>query len=276
MDIVGLGTAACNIVEAFSKYPQYTLYKIDTEPREGNFFPIEAKSTPEEAESTVPDMTDFFANLGDEVMFFVVGSGMTSAVSLAILEQAKDKKITLFYIQPKLNNLTGTKKKLEKVAFGVLQQYARSGLIEEMVLVSNQKIANMIGNLPVIGYFTKINEMIASTVHFVNVFERTKHVYGILEEKENVCRISTVGLLDPASSEEKIFYDLDLVREKEYFYALSNDRLLSESNLVAEIEDNMQQKKENSLTKISYRLYSTEYETEFGYCRFRTSKVQGE
>ena len=48
-----------------------------------------------------------------------------------------------------------------------------------------------------------------------------------------------------------------------------------ESN-VAEIEESMQHKKENSLTKISYRLYSTEYETEFGYCRFRTSKVQGE
>lgn len=276
MDIVGLGTAACNIVEAFSKYPQYTLYKIDTEPREGNFFPIEAKSTPEEAESAVPDMTDFFANLGDEVMFFVVGSGMTSAVSLAILEQAKDKKITLFYIQPKLNNLTGTKKKLEKVAFGVLQQYARSGLIDEIVLISNQKIANIIGNLPVIGYFTKINEMISSTIHFINVFERSKHVYGILEEKENVCRISTVGLLDPTNSEESVFYDLDLVREKEYFYALNNARLLSESSLVAEIENSMEQKKENSLTKISYRLYSTEYETEFGYCRFRTSKVQGE
>jgi len=276
MDIVGLGTAACNIVDTFSKYPQYNLYKIDTEERDGNFFRISGSNTPEETEEIVPDMTDFFSNLGDEVMFFVVGSGLISAASLAVLQQIKDKKITLFYVQPKVNNLTGTRKKLEKVAFGVLQQYARSGLIDEIVLISNQKIANMIGNLPVIGYFTKINEMISSTIHFINVFERSKHVYGILEEKENVCRISTVGLLDPTNSEESVFYDLDLVREKEYFYALNNARLLSESSLVAEIENSMEQKKENSLTKISYRLYSTEYETEFGYCRFRTSKVQGE
>lgn len=276
MDIVGLGTAACNIVDTFSKYPQYNLYKIDTEERDGNFFRISGSNTPEETEEIVPDMTDFFSNLGDEVMFFVVGSGLISAASLAVLQQIKDKKVTLFYIQPKVNNLTGTRKKLEKVAFGVLQQYARSGLIDEIVLISNQKIANMIGNLPVIGYFTKINEMISSTIHFINVFERSKHVYGILEEKENVCRISTVGLLDPTNSEESVFYDLDLVREKEYFYALNNARLLSESSLVAEIENSMEQKKENSLTKISYRLYSTEYETEFGYCRFRTSKVQGE
>lgn len=276
MDIVGLGTAACNIVDTFSKYPQYNLYKIDTEERDGNFFRISGSNTPEETEEIVPDMTDFFSNLGDEVMFFVVGSGLISAASLAVLQQIKDKKVTLFYIQPKVNNLTGTRKKLEKVAFGVLQQYARSGLIDEIVLISNQKIANMIGNLPVIGYFTKINEMISSTIHFINVFERSKHVYGILEEKENVCRISTVGLLDPTNSEESVFYDLDLVREKEYFYALNNARLLSESSLVAEIENSMEQKKENSLTKISYRLYSTEYETEFGYCRFRTSKVQGD
>lgn len=276
MDIIGLGTAACNIVECFSKYPQYSLYKIDTEERDGKFFRLKSSSTPEESEEVVPDMTDFFSDLGEEVMFFVVGSGLVSAASLAILQQIKHKKITLFYIQPKVNNLTGTKKKLERVAFGVLQQYARSGLIDEVVLISNQKIANMIGNLPVIGYFTKINEMISSTIHFINVFERSKHVYGILEEKENVCRISTIGLLDITNSEEKVFYDLDLVREKEYFYALSNSKLLSESNLVAEIEESMQHKKENSLTKISYRLYSTEYETEFGYCRFRTSKVQGE
>ena len=62
MDIIGLGTAACNIVECFSKYPQYSLYKIDTEERDGKFFRLKSSSTPEESEEVVPDMTDFFSD----------------------------------------------------------------------------------------------------------------------------------------------------------------------------------------------------------------------
>lgn len=276
MDIVGLGTAASNIVESFSTYPQYNIYTIDNEHRDGNFFMLEYKETPEEYEQSVPDMSEFFSELGDEVMFFVVGSGSISAASLSILHQIKDKKVTLYYVQPKLNNLTGNRRLLERATFGILQQYARSGLIENMVIISNQVMATIIGNLPVIGYFKKINEMISSTIHYINIFERTKHVYGMKENREDVCRITSIGLLETSNSKESMFFELDLIREKDYYYALTNSKLLSESNIIAEIEEKMQTKKESPLTKISYRLYSTEYEKDFGFCIHRTSKVQGE
>ena len=276
MDIIGLGTAACNIVDHFKNYPQYTIYKIDSEEHQGNFIRLEKQHTPEAYEASVPHLADRLSQLGNEIGFFVVGSGTISATSLAILEQMRDKKITLFYVQPKVSNLTGTRTLLEKSVFGILQQYARSGLLHKIVVINNQKIINIIGNLPVIGYFDKINEMICSTIHFINVYNRTKYVYGLIEEKHDVCRIETIGLLDTGSSEENMFYDLDMVREKDYLYALKEDELLSESSIIQEIENNMTLKKESSLTKISYRLYSTEYENNFGFCIHRTSKVQGE
>lgn len=276
MDVVGLGTAACNIVESFERYPQYNIYKIDSEIHEGNFFQVPVCNSPEEYEESVPDMTEFFSDLGEEVLFFVCGSGMISASSLAVIQQIKDKKITVYYIQPKINNLTGNKKLLEKATFGILQQYARSGLIYEVVIISNQIIADIVGNLPVIGYFKKINEMISSTVHYINIFERTKYVYGVTESRENVCRISSIGILDVSKSEENMFYTLDIVREKDYFYAINEQKLLSESNIISQIESDMQAKKENELTKISYRLYSTSHEEDFGFCVHRTVKVQGE
>lgn len=276
MDIIGLGAAACNIVEHFEEYPQYNTYKLDSEKRSGRFFQLKKCSTPEQYEVETPDLSDFFSEIESEISFFVVGSGLISASSLSILEQLKDKNITLYYIQPKINSLTGNKKKLERVTFGILQQYARSGLLDKIVLLSNQKIIDIVGNLPVIGYYKKINDLIASTIHYINIFNRTKHVYGVIEGKENVCRIETIGLLDTESSREKLFYDLDLVREKDYIYALNNEELLNESNIVLNIEKEMQEKKEGDLTKISYRLYSTEYKDNFGFCIFRTSKVQGE
>ena len=85
-----------------------------------------------------------------------------------------------------------------------------------------------------------------------------------------------MGLLDPETSEEKPFYDLDMVREKSYFYAFRNDRLLNESDLIGKLEGQVEEKRDKWLTRISYRLYSTEYENNFGYFLSRTSKVQGE
>jgi hypothetical protein len=149
-------------------------------------------------------------------------------------------------------------------------------MFEDIYLISNENVSNIIGNLPILGYYDKINDLIASTMHFINIFDRSKHIYGMVEERENVCRISTIGLLDTETSEEKVFYDLDLVREKSYFYALNKDTLLNESNMVSTLESQVEEKKKEWLTKISYRLYSTEYENNFGFCVNRTSKVQGE
>jgi hypothetical protein len=108
-------------------------------------------------------------------------------------------------VRPKLKNLSGNSKLLERATFGILQEYARSGLFDRICVVSNDTVASHIGNLPVIGYFDKINEMIATTLHFINVFERTDHVYGSVEERVPSCRIETIGLLDPETSEEKSF-----------------------------------------------------------------------
>ena len=290
MDIIGLGQAGCSIAERFIQYPQYSIYQIDVRDKNSlNFiryyeesgenrkaFNIVKQPNAEAYEQNCPNLEYFFEDLGEEVTFIVAGSGNISGLTLAVLEQIKDRKISVLYIRPNPKSLTGKKKLLERATFGILQQYARSALLEDVHVVNNENIANIVGNLPVIGYYDKINDLIASTLHFINVFNRTKHVYGMVEERENVCRISTIGLLDVETSEEKMFYDLDLIREKSYFYALRESRLLNESNMVSTLETQIEEKKEKWLTKISYRLYSTEYENDFGYCVQRTSKVQGE
>jgi len=276
MDIIGLGEAGCNIAECFRKYPQYNIYKIDVGIEGEKCFSVQEKKNPEDYETTTPNLSAFFADLTEEVVFIVGGAGYISAMSLAILQQIKDKNISILYICPNAKTLTGNKKMLDRATFGILQQYSRSGMFEDIYLISNENVSNIIGNLPILGYYDKINDLIASTMHFINIFDRSKHIYGMVEERENVCRISTIGLLDTETSEEKVFYDLDLVREKSYFYALNKDTLLNESNMVSTLESQVEEKKKEWLTKISYRLYSTEYENNFGFCVNRTSKVQGE
>ena len=290
MDIIGLGQAGCSIAERFKQYPQYSIYQIDVGDKNSldfiryyeesgenrKAFNVMKQPSAEAYEQNCPDLGYFFKDLGEEVLFIVAGSGNISGLVLAVLEQIKDKKISVIYIRPNAKSLSGKKKLLERATFGILQEYARSGLLDNIYIISNELVAKQIGNLPVIGYFDKINDMIVSTIHFMNIFNRTPHVYGSTEEGSPVCRISTIGLLEPRTSEEKMFYNFDLVKEKSYFYAFRKAELLNESSLVSTLEEQIEGKKEKWLTCISYRLYSTEYENDYGYCTHSTSKVQEE
>tara|TARA_R110002012_G_scaffold288945_1_gene481838 strand:- start:9728 stop:10573 length:846 start_codon:yes stop_codon:yes gene_type:complete len=276
VNIVGLGTAGCNIAQCFSKYPQYKIFFIDTEDRTGNLLKIDRQKSLEDYESNAPNVTEFLKDSGGDITFIVGGSGSLSTMTLAILEQIREKNITIVYIQPKLSSLTGKKKLLERATSAILQQYARSGLFKGIYLINNQNIVEIAGQLPVIGYHNKVNDIICTSIHFINVLDNTKHIYGNVGQREDVCTISTIGLLDVETSEETLFFELDMIREKDYMYTFNRNRLLENSNIISLIEAKMEKKTEAWLTNISYRLYPTEYDSDFGYCVFRTSKVQGE
>jgi hypothetical protein len=88
MDIIGLGEAGCNIAECFRKYPQYSIYKIDVGEESdfdfinhyddgseaaSRYFSVRKQNSAEDYERNAPDLTQFFRNLRDEVIFIVGG-----------------------------------------------------------------------------------------------------------------------------------------------------------------------------------------------------------
>ena len=89
MDIIGLGEAGCNIAECFRKYPQYNIYKIDVGVEGDKCFNVPKQKSPEDYESSVPNLSSFFAELSEEAIFIVGGAGHISGMTLAILEQIK-------------------------------------------------------------------------------------------------------------------------------------------------------------------------------------------
>ena len=68
---------------------------------------------------------------------FVCGAGRTANATLAILQYLQGKKIDIFYIQPDVDLLMGINKLQEKAIFGVLQEYARSGVFNSFTAFSN-------------------------------------------------------------------------------------------------------------------------------------------
>ena len=277
MNIIGLGKAGCAIAECFSKYPQYKTFYIDLDRRGENNYTIEKQQGPEQYEQNAPDLKKFLDSAEGACYIVIGGSGDISAMSLRVMEAIKNKKrISVVYIQPDRSLLSERKKKHERVTFNVLQQYARSGAIERIYLISNNAVEAVIGEVPIIGYYDKLNEVIVSTLHMINVCKNQEPVMGGLEEPGETRRISTVGIYDFEKDEEKLFFSLDNAREACYIYCVGGKRLREDGSLHKTIVSQMTGKITDETKTVSYGVFPTNYETDYGYLLIHSPMIQNQ
>ena len=149
ISVIGLGNAASAIVDCFKDTPQYDVFKLNDQVKKSSKYNFKIKSfdEPEQYEANIPNLQKFFSNVNENVQFFVVGGSYSSNYSLGVLEQLRDKKVDLIYVQPDTELLTGTPLLVENTTFGVLQEYARSGLLNSITLISNLAIEESLGDL---------------------------------------------------------------------------------------------------------------------------------
>ena len=273
--IIGLGQAGCNIADEFAKYPQYTIKKIDAGlTRTKTTFPLEVYEKIEDYEEKLPTLQHFFRGVRGEILFIVGGGGKVSSASLAILKYLKNKcRISILYIQPELSLLNETQQKLERLVFGVFQEYARSGIFERIYLISNSQMEQDLSNLTVKNYYDKINEMIVSTIHMINVFDHNDSVTDTFCDLPVGTRISTLGVRDIEKNEDKMFFSLDNVSDVVYYYACDKHSLETDSSLMVGIKETVSSKKQDGV-RVTYGIFETDYEQDFVYCLNHTSLIQ--
>ena len=277
-NIIGLGSAGCKIARSFTKYPEYTIRTIDcVEPSGEEHFRIKKCDSHEEYEEVVPDMSEFFSHVKamDEVLFIIGGSGEISGASLAILQQISHAKLHVLYVKPDVSLLSETGRLRERLVYNVLQEYARSGKFERIVLIDNPELDETIGGAPVIGYYDELNKMIASTIHMINVFDHSDPEIGTISAPLEVSRIITIGMMNVESGEEKLFFPLTNSREKSYYYAINHEKLKKDKELYKSITVQMKNKVEEGGTRVTYGIYSTNYSSNYCYVVARSSMIQG-
>jgi hypothetical protein len=275
MNVVALGQAGCNIADMLSQYPQYKAYKIDAGLEGKRCYDVKPQKGPEEYEKNVPSMKTFFRGIKGETLFIVGGSGHISAMCLRIMEQIKDKcELSVLYIRPDTSLLSKNKSLHENATFNVLQQFARSGLLKMLYLVSNTNLENILGEVPIIGYNSKINELLVSTIHMINVFKNSDPVMGKIEDPAEASRIATFGISDIEGSEEKSFFSLDRTKEKCYIYSINEERLKTEGDLRKKIVSNVKAQAETEDLKVSFGVFPTNYEQDYCYILNYTSIIQ--
>jgi len=271
MKIIGLGKAGCNLASAFSKHSQYSTYGIDADKNAD--ITIRKQSTHEAYDKSFPSLKQKLKFKNQEVIVIICGTGKISGGALRLLEQLKENKITVLYIQPDLSLASEIQLKQERVVRNVLQEYARSGAIEALWLFDNQCVEQGIGEVPIMGYYDILNQAIVNTVHMINIFKNTEPVIGSFIQPSQLSRIATVGIMNVDEQTEKWFYDLTNVRDVVYYYGINQKELEEDGTLFRKITDYVKAQVDTG-ANVSYGVFKTAYDQKYCYCIKYSSMVQ--
>ena len=232
MMVIGLGRAGCSITRAFAKFPQYKTVGIDIT-KEADVT-IKARTSHEEYDAHFPNIRRKLKVPPQGAYVITCGAGNISGGILRLLQQLGDNPVHVIYVQPDLELMSETQKKQEKIVRNVLQEYARSGAITEIILVDNARLEKSIGDMSIIGYYDTLNQAIVNTVHMVNVFRNSEPVIGNFIETAEISRIATMGIvsMDSTTEEESWFYDLRNVRDVVYYYGINEEELEERRHIV--------------------------------------------
>lgn len=269
MNIIGLGKTACNLVEKFKKYPQYQVFKISVE--EGN---VTEQNHPEKYDERSDYPTFNMDNDDTDVDFFVSGDEIICAASLRILEAYKDKTIRIFYLKPSTKYLSDLQKTTDKIVYNVLQEYTRSNKFDSMYILEYDNVVKMLGKIPIVGYYDKLNSTIADTIHMINYFDHTEPVLGKESETYKSFCIATIGVMDFDSGTESNFYSLDNVRESRYYYSINDKQLQTDGDLWDKINTQLDKKTEDG-QKITFSIYSNSFDYNTCYVVKKSPYIQG-
>jgi hypothetical protein len=273
--IIGLGKAGCAIADKFAQYPQYKIFKIDSEgidKDEKCTHLLKRQTSPEEYEQHIPSLKTFFRHTTNDILFVLSGAGYISATCLGILEQLSHKSLSILYIKPDREFLGENNALQERVVRCVLQEYARSHAIGRIYLVDNKMLETILGDVPIIGYYDKLNDLIVSALHMVNVYDHQTPVHTTAYEPKETATVSTIGVVDIDSGEEKLFFSLDSISEKCYYYAINSTALETDGKLLRRLTENINKNIDKDI-RAAFQVHSTSYEQNYGYVVVNTSQT---
>lgn len=279
MNIIGLGKAGCNIAELFKQYTQYKVFLIDSEDKykkNKDCFYIPPQSSAELYDANPIDLAKLKSSLDedDELYFIVCGSGKVSACSLWILKELAHKQINIVYIKPDTSSMDSKSLLRNRAHFHILQEYARSGVFNKIYLFSNNDMSEIIGKTSIINYYSKLNSLIVSLLHWKNIYTNSEPVFDTFRDKyvsSRICCLSTISIDDASVMDT---YVLKKVNQIEYFFGVNRIRIEQDEDLLDKITEVSSLNSEGK--SISYGVFSTDIETGFSFAIKSSSEIQFE
>jgi len=248
---IGIGSAGKNIVDNFRGYKQYEVFSVDSEGDAD--IHIDEQDSHEDYEKEYGSIIPVSTN---KIIFVLSGSGDISGAALSLLEPYRDKEINIYYIEPDRDFLSSTEKKKERIVRNVFTQMTRSAVFERMFFANNSKIEEIYGGIPIKQYFEEINEVISYTLNNFLYFQNNEAVFGDIQGPDDICRLSSMGVINDENGKEEYFYDLGMIKEKEFYFTFESDELENNRSLVRDLKNRMSNKREGEMQiDISYSIF---------------------
>lgn len=254
--LIGLGKAGCEVVNNFSDSHKKITIDAGSELPEFN--------SPEHYEEKLTDYAHLLDFEGEECYFFVCGAGKVSAASLRLLELIQSKKINLVYIYPEEIMLSPTQKKLNRVAFNVFQQYARSGLLNSMYIVSNEQICSFLPYYSIDSMYNHINSAIVNVFESVIFYLNESPILGAHHEPRETSRIRTVEYGEFKENKKNMYFLLDNITETCYINIVNNEDMKNNRELLDLLKNKIKEDSESNIDS-SFVVFRSEYEHSFYY-----------
>ena len=254
--MVGLGEAGKNIVKLFK--PHTKNYKIIIfDENDG----LEPKNSVEEYDEQEIKLKHKGLSKHDEAMLFVCGSGKVAGASLRALQALKSFKTTIVYIVPDLEFSSNREQKRHRAHFGILQEYTRSGMVNDMMILDNKKMFEIAGTGTTLKYFEKVNFLIYSTIQNIMYCRHIKPDFGRLHERKDVSSISTIGL-GKFPEEEKLLFSLDNITETCYIINIEEEDLDNDESIIPNCQ-NIVRKNKELIRNTSFAIWKSSEENHF-------------
>ena len=269
MHVIGLGDcgeAICTIISKYKKIKTSIL-------KGGKGLPL--CKTHEEYEESVPKLGNKL-RLGKEedIWLIVSGASTCSGAVLKILEQIKDREIKVLYINPERFFLSEIKKKQHRLTLGVLQEYARSGMINSLWLFDNKGIGEIVGEGTLQDYYKNINEAIANVLMNILWFKETKPLMGSFHEPKQISRICSVSVGNIKNHTEKDYFFLDNITETCYLYSVSKKDIKENKELIPIIRTKILN--EQQTKQATFGIWENGFQHSFFYSIKYTHFIQNE
>lgn len=275
--VVGIGKFASLVADEMGKHPEYTIYKFTEDSASPDTFALGSLPDMKHYEEEIPldEIKLFMRSISDTdgVLAIVEGGNPMSGATLQILKTIKDSDLHVLYLIPDMDMASSEEKSYHKICFGILQEYARSGVFKNLYIIDRPKAEEMVGDVPVSEYERSVANFISYTVAMVNYFSNTDAVLENKISKNDWCNISSFGLASFDNNLVNDLFSLENIENIHFYYGIPETTLSQDSTLIKKIKSHVKNQKSSDQT-ISYSVYSTTFDRTMILAQAFTSTVQ--
>jgi|10_taG_2_1085330.scaffolds.fasta_scaffold27409_2 hypothetical protein len=276
--VIGFGRLGCAIADELIVYPEYRVYKIGTDLDERGSLSIPAQDDMEAYEKNIDaeECSIYLRSIrpGDEVLVVVEGGHPINGALLRILETIKDASINILYVAPERPMISEIQKRDDRITFGILQEFARSGLFETVLLLDRSTAEGLMEDASIQDYEKQLANFISYVVAMINYFNHSPSVLSSKVDIPSTCRIATYGISSLDNDRSlKFLYPLEAIDGIHFYYGIPSTQLEEDKTLIRKIKDHVKDFQE-SASSVSYSVHATSYNDLMILCVLFSSSVQ--